>query len=82
MDAKFIEGNLGHTYKYMCARAHAHTHYVILTGFYFIIIIQHTTTCGRHILFWCDILTQLCSSLPVITSWSRTVIDVAFVKFI
>ena len=89
MDANFIEGNLGqNTYTYIGARApththtHTHTHNMILTGFYFIIIIQHSTTCGRHILLWCYIMIQLRSSLPVITSWSHTVIDVAFVKLI
>jgi hypothetical protein len=63
-------------------KTQAQAEYVIFTGFYFIIIIQHSATCGRYILLWRDIMAQLRNSLPVLTSWSHTVIEIAFVKFI
>jgi hypothetical protein len=63
-------------------KTQAQAQYVIFTGFYFIINVQHSATCGRYILLWRDIITQSRSSLHVLTSWSHTVIEIAFVKFI
>jgi hypothetical protein len=84
--ATWMRISLGVIWAKIQARAyihtHTHTHYLILIGFYFIIIIKHSATFGRYILLWCDIMTQLRISLPVITLWSHALIDFAFVKFI